>query len=286
MSRAEPRARLAQLEARRGALERHRLSLLERRCASHPEPEKTHRELIRLEQLLDLRQALLLELGLLSPAPDGWEPPAVFRDRTPEEALSGARLEYGIWLQDSKKQPFPWYWLLLAVAGIAALWIPHWIGKALGILAILAGTVLFSSARAHKKRTAETVRALESRYSPLPPDSWIGAAEEYARRMAQRQEEDRATLPERQALAGRIGELDREISAIAGEDTPEGALARLRGILSDHTDLSQARRECHSAPTSIPDPALDALSLEETVRQLAECAARQRELRQELNRAE
>lgn len=286
MSRAELRARLAQLEARRIALECRRLAILEERCAAYPDPEETHRELIRLEQLLDLRQALSLEQALLAPAPDGWEPPAVFRDQTPEEALSGARLEYGIWAQDSQKRPFPWHWLVLMLAGVAALWIPHWIGKALGVAALLAGTVLFASAQAHRKRTAETVRALESRYSPLPPDRWIAAAEEYAQHTAQRQAADRATIPERQALVKRLGELDREIQAITGNRTPEAALARLREAVSDHADLSQARRECRSASGTIPDPALDALSLEETLRQLAECGARQRELRQELNRAE
>lgn len=286
MSRAELRAQLAQLEARRSALESHRLGLLEQRCSGYPEPDAAQRQLLRLEQLLDLRQALVLELALLSPAPEEQEPPKVFRDQTPEQAVSGAKLEYGIWLEDSKKRPFPWYWLLLILAGAAALVVPHWIGKVFGVLAVLAGTVLFSSAQGHRKRTAATVRALEDRYAPLPPERWIPAAEEYARHVTARQEEEQATLPERQALSGRIAGLDRELTAITRDKTPEQCLSRLRAILSDHTDLSQARRECRNAPAGAPDPALNGLSLEETVRQLADCAAKQRELRQALNSTE
>ena len=270
---------------------RAELSARETACGNHPSVEEAEQALIRLAQLRDTRQAMLLEQQMLSPAPDDWTPPAVFRGLEPEQALSQAELEYRVYRENSRKRPFPWYWLLLALLGAAAsFWIPHWIGKAVGILTVLAGIVLFAGSQADLRRRAATVQALLARYAPLEPEQWVSAARDYGSRCTRLRKARSQFEQEQAALSSRLAALEQEITALSSRDWD--------AIRQDHILLGQASREyrraaelvrtLESARREVPAPSLPddmTYTSQETARLLSDCAQEQRQLQLKLGTA-
>ncbi len=279
MNRADLRARLTQLEAQRADLEALRLVQLEARCAGYPDPADAEEKLRQLERLQVLREALELEHGLLSPPADTWEPPSVFRNRTPETVLAETEEEYDLWKKYRQDLAFPWYWLLLILCGICVLLWPWQICRVIGPAVILMGGILFALSLFLRRLSSNIVRFLELRHSPLPPDQWIPAAQEYAARMKAREAAWQVHLPERTALEEQMAALDRELDALCAGSSPEETHQALQGILSDLSDLAQARREYSRLPHS---PIMQNLSPEETQSRLTAIQTEIRKIKQQL----
>ena len=279
MNRADLRARLTQLEAQRADLEALRLVQLEARCAGYPDPADAEEKLRQLERLQVLREALGLEHSLLSPPADTWEPPSVFRNRTPETVLAETEEEYDLWKKYRQDLAFPWYWLLLILCGICVLLLPWQICRVIGPAVILMGGILFALSLFLRRLSSNIVRFLELRHSPLPPDQWIPAAQEYAARMKAREAAWQVHLPERTALEEQMAALDRELDALCAGSSPEETHQALQGILSDLSDLAQARREYSRLPHS---PIMQNLSPEETQSRLTAIQTEIRKTKQQL----
>lgn len=279
MNRADLRARLTQLEAQRADLEALRLVQLEARCAGYPDPADAEEKLRQLKRLQVLREALGLEHGLLSPPADTWEPPSVFRNRTPETVLAETEEEYDLWKKYRQDLAFPWCWLLLILCGICVLLWPWQICRAIGPAVILMGGILFALSLFLRRLSSNIVRFLELRHSPLPADQWIPAAQEYAARMKAREAAWQVHLPERTALEEQMAALDRELDALCAGSSPEETHQALQGILSDLSDLAQARREYSRLPHS---PIMQNLSPEETQSRLTAIQTEIRKIKQQL----
>lgn len=281
MNEAELQAEIGRLESEKRALEAHKLGLLERRCASHPRDGDPQPRLLQLEQLLDLRQALQLELALLTPDAGDYAPAPVFCEQEPDRVVASTEMEYGLWLQDSKQKPLPWYVLVLALGALAGLIQPYWSVKLAAVAVLLAAIVIFCSALAHKKRAAATVKALQERYAPLPPDQWVEAAREYARIETELRAARAAALPEQEQLRSRLEALDRDIRALTGDRPVQEYLRELRRRIWEQSELARSRRESKRS-ISLPPPGDYTMPLEQTQQRLEDLNARLRVLRSQL----
>ena len=262
---------------------RQTLSHWETVCSHHPHPEEVERALVRLEQLRDTRQALVLEQQLLSPAPESWNPPAYFRDLEPEQALRQAETDTAAYRETGKNRGFPWYWLLLSLLGGAALLlIPQVIGKALGALALVTGAALLFLSQKSRHKKQNTAQALLNRYAPLPPEQWVPAAREYGQALSRLREAQARSREDRESLTLRLAALDAELTTLSGADWA--------GYRRDYTLLSDAARDhrratelveaLESAHRDAPAPDFaDSLthSPQETASLLSDCALQQRQ---------
>lgn len=275
-------AQTAQAQARQA------LSLREAACKNHPPLEDVEQALVRLEQLRDTRQALLLEQQMLSPAPENWAPPAVFRDLEPEQALAQAESDDMNYRKNSRKGPFPWYWLLLSLFGIAvALLIPQWFAKALGAAAVLASFVLFAVSQSRNRKRQHTAQALLDRYAPLPPDQWISAARSYGEKLTRMRDAQNRCREDREALNTRLAVLNRELESLSVRDW--AAYRQDYALLSEASrdyrraaELAQALESAHRESDAPAFPDTMTYSAQETARLLSDCAQQQRQLQLKL----
>ena len=261
------------------------LSSAEAACIGHPSVEEVERALVRMEQLRDTRQALLLEQQMISLAPENWNPPAVFRDLEPQEAISQAEKDHTLYRENSRSRTFPWYWLLVALLGIAAIFLLP--DKLFGIPLLLAGGIFFLIAQNARRKKQQAAQALLNRYAPLMPEKWIPAAQEYGHRLTQIRESQNRNRQDREALSLRLSALDQELKTLSCQNWSD--------YRQDYHQLSEAAREyrratelvqaLESAHRVAPAPAFaDRLthSPQETVTLLSDCAQQQRQLQLKL----
>jgi uncharacterized protein YhaN len=247
--------------------------------------EEVERALVRMEQLRDARQALLLEQQMLSPAPESWTPPAIFRDLEPAQALSQAEKDHTQYLENRRSQTFPWYWLMVALLGMAAIFLlPN---KLFGIPVLLAGFICFLIAQNARRKKQRAAQALLNRYGPLEPEQWIPAAREYGDRLSQIREAKNRNQQDRESLSLRLSALEQALTALSCQNWA--------GYRQDYHQFSEATREyrratelaqtLESAHRVAPAPVFaDRLtySPRETASRLSDCAQQQRQLQLKL----
>ena len=264
-------------------------------CHGAPSADEAERQLLRLGQLRDQKDALHMELQMLPTAPQAPQIPTAFQGIDPDRAIAQAETAARVYREDSKKRPFPWYCALCFAAGIAGLFLPHWAMKAIGIALLAAGALIVRSHLADKHRRQRTCRDLLEQYRPLDPEQWVSAAQSSARAQAaftaalaqyetQRQElESRMTEAQAQTSAateGRsLGECEQYYSRIRqqwaayADATKETARAK---------DLVQALGSAHRESAAPEFPDTMTYSEAETARLLSDCAYEQRQLQQQL----
>ena len=267
---------------------RQTLSHLESVCAGHPAAEEVERALVRMDQLRDARQALLLEQQMLTPTPENWAPPEVFRELEPEQAISQAEADHRHYLENSRSRVFPWYWLLLSLLGIAAAFlIPGSIGKIAGGAIALIGILLFTLSQNARRKNRQAVRLLLDRYAPLQPDQWIPAAREYGRQLTHLREAQNRNHRDREALKLRLSALEEESAALSRRDwsgyrQDYHLLSEAAREFRRATELVQALESAHreASPPAFPDRLTH--SPQETASLLSDCAQQQRQLQLKL----
>ena len=273
------RQRQSQLEAHRDALENHRVALEYQRsrtfdknfleakqakdaaaealaqqqalCACLPQSDTVEKNLLRLEQLRDMRDALLLEQQLLTPVENTWQPHSAFQNVSPESAPAQATRDRNLY---SKKQPIPWYWLLLTLLGAGGFGLSHWAGPALGAVIAALGIILFLTALTRQKQTR---KQLAAKYAPLSPEQWIAAAEEYRDHARRMQAHSEKYKQERLRISEELNLLSQQIQELSQTDWDAAR--------RDYDRLSQVSREYHrsaelvrtleSAHREVPCPA-------------------------------
>ena len=226
---------------------KNELDLLEDRVSSLPGESEIQSKLIKLRQLRDRQDQLHTQARLLPPPPQKPDVSAIFQGLSPEDALRQAQTTFQVYEQaqaESARILGGILALILAVIGIAALiLIPHWIGKAMGIVAILAGIVLYRIHSVAKNRAQNTVRALQYKHAPIPPEQWIDAARSYGQTQKAYEEALHEDQQRRQTIESQLAQLAQEIS-----DLTEGAgigqqEAYYQDISDRWTAFSNAQKE-------------------------------------------
>jgi hypothetical protein len=268
-------------------------------CEQLPEADTVERTLLRLRQLRDSRDSLHLEAQMLPPPPQAPETPPAFQGVTPETALSQAQVAYRVYTEDSRPRSFPWYAVVLAIAGVGALFVPHWAGIAAGAALLLAAVASGCSFLADRRRRQRTVRDLTNQYRPIPPESWVSAAEQHARQQADYAAALERHRADRQLLEARLDALKQELDAATGGRSLQEATQFYTDARDAYAALAEARREHHRAAelvqalgasqpqASAPDfPDTMTYTLQETARLLSDCAFELRQLQQRLGHGE
>jgi len=264
-------------------------------CAALPAPDAVERTLDKLQQLRSTQDALHLEAQMLAPAPDAFQVHPVFQTVSPQAAEAAAREDYQAYQSNSRKEPFPWYCPVLALAGLALMATQHWIGFAAGVLAILAGVLLFTASRNRKNQKHAAVQALLRRYSPLTPEEWVNAARQYAQAATDHAAQSAKHRSDRESLNARMQQLARDIHAVTGGSTLADCQQYYTRAQEDYWALTEARREHHraqelvstleSSRKEVPAPAFpDTMTYtpQETARLLSDCALEQRQVQLKL----
>lgn len=263
-------------------------------CAGLPSSEQAAQTLMRLRQFRDNWDSLHMEAQMLPPAPQAPEVPAHFRDLNTEDAVRQAQTDarvYGESAKEEKQRLAGILGIILAAVGISMLLIPHWIGKAVGIAAMLIGFLLWRMNMSARKRAAATADALAKKYEPLPPEQWAAAAEGYARaqedyaRAKQSHDQARADLDNRlTGLKQQLGTLTEGASLPECEEkwkATQAAWAALEEARREHhraAEFAQALAGSHKEATPPQFPDHMTWSEAETARLLSDAAFEHRQL--------
>ena len=282
----------------RAALTRQQLEDAQARCAALPQADEAEKMLLRLDQLQSALTTVQMDAQLLPEAPKAPQLHSAFRDLDGEALCRSAAMEAEVYDQAVKErsQRLPMILsLAIALASLACLLIPHWAGIALAALGFAAGVVSFSGNLAARKRAAATARALEERYRPLAPGTWVEAAREAAGALTRYEAESAAAEAERSALNRRVLAWKEECDAITGGAPLGQCRQKWQDVQSSWQALREARKEHDRAlqmvqalgdSRTVPSPAPGADTLTyseaETARLLSDCGLELRQLQEKL----
>ncbi len=185
-------------------------------CADLPSQEEIRERLAYLQQLRETRDVLHTRaqlLPVLPPMPVGEEP---FRGKTPEGAVSDARLDRKVLQQlyADLKKPIPYIagGVCLALGFALALLLPKvWVA---GALLLLCGAALVLLGVRKQKKLQKQIGDLRQRYGAISPDRWEAAAEAYAHAQLAYTETVNARQQELEKLNRELEENAQEISRL------------------------------------------------------------------------
>ena len=279
------------------------LTALEESCAALPSQEAAAAQVQQGQTLQAQRRDLLLQNQQLPPAPTPPEVPALYRDMTPEQAITNAQNDFAQYqaLDSAKKKQAktPLLYGILAAAPILILLILRFAAKLLlppimivcGGLVAVSGIVILLVCAAEAKKRQQKIEELFLKYPGITPSRWISSAEEYAA-----SQQTYRTAMEQYAIASDSqsklhSDLEETIRAYAVDRTLEDAIAHWEAIVQQHSLLSVKHRELQNAKehasalqdvaTTAPEPTLPdelTLSASETQQELQAAMFLQKQL--------
>lgn len=227
-----------------------KLQEMELGCSQLPTAEEAMTALTEIRQLRDSWDTLAMEMQLLPSPAQAPDTPYPFVGLKGADAVRYAQTDEKVYQEacrESKpgmKQYLP---LLLLPAGILLFFVPHWIGLAFGVVALLSAVGLFAMVYSGAKRAAETVVTLNAKYAPLPPEQWVAAAKSYAK-VQQEYANDQAALQEkRQQMENRRAQLKMQIDKATKGTSFSAAEEKWRAVARQWEALHQQREECRRA---------------------------------------
>ncbi len=225
---------------------------LETTCAHLPELSQLDEQLLLLQQLREQWDTLHMQAQLLPAEPVKSETPPAYVGLSPEDAAAQASTDVQVYRQANQEADKRLPTVLayaLALAGIGALLIPHWIGKAVGVAVILIGLLWGHSSRAARMRARNTADALVNKYAPLPPEQWVSAAERFAKDQSDYASQRSKYHADRAALDSRMADLKEKIQSLTGGDSLAACESEWKAARSSVAALAEARREYQRAET-------------------------------------
>ena len=226
-----------------------RVGALENVCRSLPSPSELERKKQQLQQLLEKREALQMEIQLQPPAPQMPEPIPQFRGIDPAGAVQQAQEDLTEFQQllGGRKQPSPVLWIIgLAgmVAGAALLVLLHqWFLLAGGLLMTVLGVVLQQSRKNRNKHLETQARVIARRYSPIEPDAWIIEAQQYETAQAAYTQELNSYRRKLQQLDMRLREVQNQLEEMTGGVSASRYEQETEAALQQHGAYADALRE-------------------------------------------
>lgn len=282
-----------------------RVEALERVCASLPNPKMLELKKLQLQQLLEKKDALQMEIQLQPPAPQAPEPVPQFQGMDPVNAVEHAHADTAEYaqLQDGIKRPSPILWilgLLVLVVGavlLALMKIPYVL--ILGAVVTLTGALLHLHQASRNTQLRHQLQLLERKYAPLPAEVWMAEAQRYAQTQTQYREALTSYRDRMQQLEERYRAILTQLDTMTGGQSAASYEQQAHSALEQHRAYADALRE-HSRleemvatmesshrevlPPDMPDELT--FTLEETERMLSDAAVEGKQLHQRLGQCQ
>ncbi len=288
--------RLAQAQARRETA-RQALKDAEAACEGLDRAACQTR-LGELEAMHAQEAALQRQLLLLPPEPERPVLAPVFQNVDPADMVRHAETDqrvYGEVTQEARRSGGAVAGILLALASLLLLLIPHPAGIGAAVLGVLVGLLLMRMNTVRRRRARETAQKLKDCYGHIPPEDWALEARRARASLAAYEEKREARRRQRQALeqenAALAQALDRlgmpldqaqrqvrqQLEAWAALDSARQSYDRASELADA---LAQGRQE--APPPQFPDSLTS--GPQETEDQLNDCRFRQHQLSESLGR--
>ena len=218
-----------------------RMEALETVCGSLPEPKELELKKLQLQQLLDKKEALQMEIQLQPPAPQMPETASQFRGVNPAMAAEQAQADLMDYqqLRGSIKTASPILWiigLLVLIAGVVLIVlrnIPYVL--ILGVILLLLGFILQLNRASKNKQLQLHAQLLARKYAPLEPSQWVAEAQRYA----DAQEDYEASLND---YRNKLRQMESRLKTVLAQlDAMTGGLSASRYEQETETALQQHR---------------------------------------------
>jgi len=286
-----------------------RVEALESVCGSLPGPRELEMKKLQLQQLLEQKEALQMEIQLQPPAPQMPEVLPQFRGVDPAAAVQQAQedTEEYARLLAKKRKSSALVWIIglvllavgivLAVIGLISGLID--LGSQLqaafvaiaGVTVTITGIALEQSRKRKNKLLEESAQLIGRRYAPLERSRWVAEAQQYAQIQTayeQEMEEYRSRFQEMELglreILDQMEEMTGGMAPLRYEQETEAALQQHRAYADARKERSRladmvAALESAHREVQLPD-APDALTftMPETERILSDVAAEIRQL--------
>ena len=279
---------------------------LQAACENLPTSDSIYKNLSRLQQLRQQREALQMEAQMQPGAPAAPEVPVPFRGSTPDDAVKQTKEDTALYqrLKDTKKPASTWLFILgfcLTGTGLASLaLLPQIYAIAIlaaGVILTLAGLVYHNNRQRKYQQLQAQLQRLLDRYHPLAADKWEEAARQYQQKQ---QAYEHSLQLYGQSLAhikDAMNEVIGQLNDLTGGVSYPQWEQEQRAALEQHNALSMAIRQLRQAEAvhqalsqtdAMPQPPEkpDSLRfpLQETLYQLSEVASQQHQLQLQLGR--
>ena len=282
-----------------------RVEALEDVCRSLPDPKELEMKKLQLQQLMEKKDALQMEIQLQPPAPQMPETAPQFRGVNPRTAVRQAEedLQEHEKLLGGRKFPSPIVWiggLICTIVGIVVLLLEQIWGLLIwGVLLTALGIVLQWNRKRSNRHLEHQAQLIARKYAPIERTRWVAEAQRYA----DAQEDYEANLSDyrnklhqldarMKALLSQLDTMTDGKSASRCEQETETAIQqhkayadalRERSRLAEMvTTLESTHRDV--APPERPDSMT--YTLPETERMLSDVTVEQRQLHQRLGQCQ
>lgn len=290
----------AQLE-----IAQERVEALENVCADLPEPRMLELKKMQLQELLEKKEALQMEIQLQPPAPAMPEVLPQFRGMDPALAVDHveADLEELRQLLEDRRKPSPALWIIGAVCSAVGIGLllamGIWYVLPVGFVLAVLGIVLQQNQRQRNRQLEAQAQMIARKYAPLERGRWVEEAKRYADtlqayeaelndyslRMQQMNARLKAVLSQLEEVTGgmTISRYEQETDAAIGQHRAYG------DALREHSRLKEMVATLESSHREVPPPAEpDQLTFtaEETERILSDVTAQIRQLHQQMGQCQ
>jgi len=279
------------------------LTQAENACRDLPAPEAIRQDMLEVQRLRDIQDALHMQAQLLPPLPTVPVATEPFQGKTPEQAISDAALDRKVLTQlhNDLKKPVPIVigGICLVLGLILLLLAPNLLAQIGAGLVLLAGIgSLFSGVRKQRKLNEQIAR-LQDRYRGMEAERWEAAAEAYAQAQREYQKQLHDRQAELEEINRNLNENSLAIAAITGGESLAQFEERCRQQQQAYSRLQEQQRSCRQAETVlqalsdagkqvVPPKLEDTLtySAQETAKHLSDIAAERQFLQRKLGQCQ
>ena len=284
----------AQLE-----IAQERVEALENVCADLPESRTLELKKMQLQELLEQKESLQMEIQMQPPAPQIPEALPQFRGLAPDLAVDHveADLEEIKQLLEDRKKPSPTLWIAgaacMALGIVLLLATDIWFVLPVGFLLAVLGIVLQQNQKQKNSQLETQAQMIARKYAPLEQGKWVEEAKRYADAYEAyatewndynlRMQQLHARL---KTILSQLDDLTDGMSLSRYEQETEAALEQHRAYadaLREHSRLKEMVATLESSHQQIQPPAEPddlTFTAEETERILSDVAVEIRQLLQ------
>ena len=241
----------AQLE-----IAQERVEALENVCADLPEARTLELKKMQLQELLEQKEALQMEIQLQPPAPQMPEILPQFRGLDPMLAVDHveADLEELRLLLEDRKKPSPAVWIagaICAAVGVGLLLLTGiWIILLLGVLVTILGVVLQQNRKQKNSQLEMQAQLIARKYAPLERARWVEEAIRYVDTQQAYEQEVNDYRNRMQQLNARLGAVMTQLDTLTGGMTSSRYEQEMEAAIGQHRAYGDALRE-HSRLTEM-----------------------------------
>ena len=290
----------AQLE-----IAQERVEALGNVCADLPEPRVLELKKMQLQELLEKKDALQMEIQLQPPAPQMPEALPQFRGMDPELVVDNteADLEEIRQLLEDRKKPSPALWIVGLILTVLAIGLMVatgiWYALPVGILLVVLGLVLQQDRKQKNGQLETQAQMIARKYAPLERAKWVEEAKYYAdsQRAYETELNDYSMHLQQlnarlKAVLSQLDEVTNGMTVTRYEQETEAAVGHHRAYgdaLREHSRLKEmvaAMEGTHRETLPPTEPDSLTFTAEETERILSDVTLELRHLHQRLGQCQ